>query len=108
MDYKYPELCVEVILLGCCVAEEDAEWAEMRIFRLLDEVHLSRHNPLLYGQLPTYDWYLPDRNRILRAFLSLCRGKFPLFTGIEKRPLFERFTRVYPAYATSDQIKFFA
>ena len=109
LSFEYRYFPVEVVLVGHCIGWGKApEYAEARIFRLLDEIHLSRHNPLLYGQLPTYDWYLPDRNRILRAFLGLCRGEFPLFTGIERAPLFERFTKAYPAYSTPDEIRFLA
>ena len=102
--FEYTHLRVEVILLGCCVAEEDAERAEARIFDLLDEIHLRRHDPQLYGLLPTYDWYLPDRRMILYSFLSLCRGEHPLFTHVQRAPLFERLTKLYPDYATPNQI----
>jgi hypothetical protein len=94
-DWRYPQYPVEIILTGICNARDPTgERAESDVFRLLDKIHLSRHNPDLYRRLETYDWYLPDQRKILKAFRSLTRGKSPLFCSIQPGPLFECFTRV--------------
>ena len=96
-EYRYG--AIEVILEGECITWERApERAEKRLFRLLADIELRRHNPALYANLPTYDWYLPDRRRILDAFSQLCRGHFPLLSGFTRMPLFERCTKLYPLY----------
>jgi len=95
--FESRHLPIEVILYGECITWEAApETAEAKIFRLLADIHLARHNPGLYVQLPTYDWYLPDRHRILNAFSRLCNGEFPLLRGFYRMPLFERLTKIYP------------
>jgi hypothetical protein len=70
------------------VFDPTGEEAESRIFRLLDEMHLSRHNLDLYRQLRTNDWYLPDRQKILNVFWSLTRGSSPLFCSCTPRAAF--------------------
>src|SRR5947208_8217972 len=98
---------IQYILLGECNAlDPEGKRAEKEIFRLLGDIRLSKYNPELYMELVRagHDWYLPDRRRILKAFWSLCRGNTPRFVGVQEDPTFERFTRFYPAYATSDQI----
>ena len=98
-EYRYG--AIEVILEGECITWERApERAEKRLFRLLADIELRRHNPALYANLPTYDWYLPDRRRILDAFSQLCRGHFPLLSGFTRMPLFERCTKLYPFVST--------
>ncbi|PYV47361.1 MAG: hypothetical protein DMG92_16480 [Acidobacteria bacterium] len=113
--FEYKNFPVEVILLGKGNAfDPEAKKAEAAVFHLLDDIHLRERNPQLYVDLvrlrsperlgPGYDWYLPDRRRILEAFWKLCRGSTPRFVGVQKQPAFERFTKLYPAYATPDQI----
>lgn len=106
--YENQNLPVEIIIVGHCNAlDPEAKRAEAEIFRLLDDIHLSRHNRQLYAELPLaagYDWYLPDRRRIKDAFWSLWRGSPPLFVHVQREVTFERFTEQYPAYATPDQI----
>ena len=95
-NFEHSYFPVEVILVGECTAYEDAtERAEKRLFSLLNEIHLRHHNPDLYGKLPTYDWYLPDRRKLLNAFSRLCRAEVPMLARFYKMPLFERLTRSY-------------
>jgi hypothetical protein len=94
--FEYSHCPIEVILVGECTAYDTApQSAEAKLFNLLQEIHLSRHNPDLYRRLPTYDWYLPDRRKILDAFARLCGADAPLVTRLYKWPLFEQLTKVY-------------
>lgn len=93
--FEYRYFPVEVILTGECTAGEFVpEEAETELFSLLYPIHLSLHNPNLYATLPTKDWYLPDRHKILESFSRLCRGG--LLTRYYRRALFEDLTRLYP------------
>jgi hypothetical protein len=95
-NFEHRHLKIEVILVGECTAYRDApERAETKLFSLLDEIHLRRHNPNLYRQLPTYDWFLPDRRKLRNAFSRLCGADMPLLTRFYPMPLFERLTRFY-------------
>jgi len=95
--FEYSYFPIEVVLVGECNAWESApEEAEGELFSLLDGIHLWRHNRDLYTKLPTLDWYLPDRRKILEAFFRLCRGKRPLLTRVYRMPLFDRVTKTYP------------
>jgi hypothetical protein len=100
---------IQDILLGQCNAlDPEGRRAEEEIFRLLDDVHLRKHNFQLHLDLVLAgtgrDWYLPDRHKIWDAFWSLRRGNAPRFVRVKPDPTFERFTNVYPPYATPDQI----
>ena len=96
--FEYTYFPIEVVLYGECSAWEFAPVeAERELFSLLDPIHLWRHNRDLYTKLPTYDWFLPDRRKILEAFFRLCRGRLPLLTRIYRMPLFDRVTRIYPS-----------
>lgn len=100
---------IQHILLGQCnVLDTEGRRAEEKIFQLLDDIHLCKHNSQLHLELVLggtgRDWYLPDRHKIHDAFWSLWQGKIRWFADVMEDPTFERFTNVYPAYATSDQI----
>ena len=104
--FEWRYLPIEVILVGECSSWEYApEAAEIQLFSLLDEIHLSRHNCVLHGALPTYDSYLPDKRKIIAAFSRLCRKgpfPFPLLTRFFRQPLFDRVTKNDPRGGRSE------